>query len=105
MLEYAVYSVISPEGCASILFKDAGRAAYAAEQLKITSADILELGIADAILGEPLGGAHNNWEAVGETIRERLLSDLSMYQKKTVDEIFEERYHKFRSFGRFEEEK
>lgn len=103
MLEYAVYSVISPEGCASILFNDASRAAYAAEQLKITSADILDLGIADDILKEPLGGAHNGWEDVGRTIRERLQSDLETYKKMSVEKIFEERYHKFRAFGHFEE--
>ena len=103
MLEYAVYSVISPEGCASILFRDPEKAGYAAEKLKITANDILKLGISDGILTEPLGGAHNNWDEVSETIKLCLIKDLDQYKKMNPDKIAEERYNKFRNFGRFEE--
>ena len=101
MLEYAVYSVISPEGCASILFRDASQSGYAAEKLKITAQDIVELGIADKILPEPLGGAHNNWDFVATTIKEAVLLELKSFAKKSPEEIKELRYNKFRSFGKF----
>lgn len=103
MLEYAVYSVISPEGCAAILFRDPEKAGYAAEKLKITANDILKLGISDGILNEPLGGAHNNWSQVAETIKAQLVNDLDHYQKLSPEAIAEERYTKFRNFGQFEE--
>ena len=101
MLEYAVYSVISPEGCASILFRDASRAEYAAEKLKITAKDITKLGIADQILNEPLGGAHNNWSAVADTIKKSVLSEINNQLKLSPEEIKDHRYKKFRSFGKF----
>lgn len=103
MLEYAVYSVISPEGCASILFRDASRAEYAAEKLKITSKDIVDLGIADKILKEPLGGAHNEWGTVAKTIKKALITEIDDLYSLTSDEIKEQRYQKFRSFGKFKD--
>ncbi|MEK9728019.1 MAG: acetyl-CoA carboxylase carboxyltransferase subunit alpha [Candidatus Margulisiibacteriota bacterium] len=103
MLEYAVYSVISPEGCASILFRDASRAEYAAEKLKITAKDIVALGIADKILPEPLGGAHNEWSDVAETIKGALISEIDHYNALNADQIKEDRYKKFRSFGKFKD--
>jgi acetyl-CoA carboxylase carboxyl transferase subunit alpha len=105
MLEYAVYSVISPEGCASILFRDASRSEYAAEKLKMTANDIVELGIADKILKEPLGGAHNEWDAIAATIKNALLEELNELLKLSKDEIKNQRYNKFRSFGKFKEPK
>lgn len=102
MLEYAVYSVISPEGCASILFRDANRADYAAEKLKITSKDILELGIADGIIPEPFGGAHNDWPVMAKTMKAQILKDLKKYGKMSAEKVVSERYDKFRAFGRFE---
>ncbi|MDA1353615.1 MAG: acetyl-CoA carboxylase carboxyltransferase subunit alpha [bacterium] len=105
MMEYAVYSVISPEGCASILFRDSNKADYAAEKLKITAKDIVGLGVADAVLPEPLGGAHNNWPETATTIRTRIEKDLKAYKKKAPNTIMEERYAKFRAFGQFEERK
>ncbi len=105
MLEYAVYSVISPEGCASILFRDASRSEYAAEKLKMTSKDIVELGIADKILKEPLGGAHNEWDTVSKTIKKTLLSEIESLLALTPDEIKDQRYQKFRSFGKFKDPK
>ena len=103
MLEYAVYSVISPEGCASILFRDASRAEYAAEKLKITSKDIVDLGIADKIIPEPLGGAHNNWGQTADNIKENLLKEIRKLHKLNDDQIKNERYEKFRSFGKFKD--
>ena len=102
MLEYSVYSVISPEGCASILFRDSNKADYAAEKLKITSQDILDLGVAHAILPEPLGGAHNNWASLADTIRTQLRTDFRHYQTMSSDDIQAERYDKYRSFGEFQ---
>jgi acetyl-CoA carboxylase carboxyl transferase subunit alpha len=103
MLQYAVYSVISPEGCASILFRDPSRAEYAAEKLKMTANDIVELGIADKILPEPLGGAHNEWSVVADTIKSAILAELDDLNELTSDAIAEQRYQKFRSFGKFKE--
>ena len=74
MLEYAVYSVISPEGCASILFRDANKADIASKNLKITAPDVLELGVADSIISEPPGGAHNNWEHIAASIKKTILT-------------------------------
>ena len=103
MLQYAVYSVISPEGCASILFRDANLSDYAAERLKITAEDIQDLKISDGIVPEPMGGAHNDWPAVADAIKATILTELKGYDKKKSDTIVEERYQKFRQFGRFSE--
>ena len=102
MLEHSTYSVISPEGCAAILWKDAGKKKEAAEALKLTAADLKGLGVIDEIIPEPPGGAHADpagaTAAVGEAI-ERHLADLVA---KRPDERREERYRKFRAIGRFE---
>ena len=102
MLEYSVYSVISPEGCASILFRDASQAEYAAEKLKMTAKDIVELGIADKILTEPLGGAHNEWGQIGTTIKTALIEELTLMNDMKTNEIKSQRYDKFRSFGKYQ---
>lgn len=102
MLEHATYSVISPEGCAAILWKDAGRKKEAAEALKLTAKDLAELGVLDEIVPEPPGGAHADpagaIAATGEAI-ERHLKDISSL---TPEEMRERRYRKFRTLGRFE---
>lgn len=103
MLQYSVYSVISPEGCASILFRDATRAGEAAEMMKITSKDIVELGVADDVIAEPLGGAHSDWNATAASIKSMIRKDLAHYKKKSVEDIIQERYAKFRAMGVFEE--
>lgn len=102
MLQHAVYSVISPEGCASILFKDASKAPFAAENLKITAKDIVELGIADGILDEPLGGAHYDPEVMAQTIKATIERDLNALGKQSPESLKAERYTKFRQFGAFE---
>ncbi len=104
MLEYGVYSVISPEGCASILFRDAKESERAAKSLKITAKDIVDLGIADGIVKEPVGGAHYSWQDTADAIKKVIQKDLNAYKKTTDSELFvEERYQKFRQMGIFSE--
>ena len=103
MLEHSIYSVISPEGCASILYKDTSKAEDAAKNLKITAKDIKELGLIDDIVKEPAGGGHQDWEAVAKAIKAFIMKDLKHYAKeKKSEKIIEERYQKFRLMGRFE---
>ncbi len=103
MLEYAVYSVISPEGCAAILWEDAGRAREAAEVLRITAPDLLKLGLIDGVVPEPPGGAHRNWEATAAQLREAVRGALGVVRELSPDELVQQRYAKFRRMGIFEE--
>jgi acetyl-CoA carboxylase carboxyl transferase subunit alpha len=103
MLENSIYSVISPRGAASILWKDASRERDAAEVLKITAADCLSYGIAETIIGEPSGGAHNDVQATAESISAFLTKSLSDLCKLPIDELLRRRYNKFRKIGVFEE--
>ena len=101
MLEHAYYTVISPEGCASILWRDAAKFADAAEALKITSKDLLELGIIDEEIPEPLGGAHTDYEVTAKSMKiaiERALENLS---KMSAEDLRVQRYDKFRKMGQF----
>jgi acetyl-CoA carboxylase carboxyl transferase subunit alpha len=99
MLENSVYSVISPEGCASILFRDAAKAPFASENLKITAENIVKLGVADDIVKEPLGGAHYDWKMTAENIKKVILKDLAILKKHSVEKLREDRYQKFRAMG------
>jgi acetyl-CoA carboxylase carboxyl transferase subunit alpha len=101
ILENAYYSVISPEGCAAILWKDRSAAAKAAEALKITARDLRDLGLADEIIPEPLGGAHNDAEATAETLKHHLLKHLKQLNKLSAAERLKKRYDKFRSYGQY----
>jgi acetyl-CoA carboxylase carboxyl transferase subunit alpha len=101
MLEHAYYTVISPEGCASILWRDAARFADAAEALKITSKDLLEFNIIDEEIKEPLGGAHTNHEETANNMKNAILNALNDLSKLSVEKLREERYAKFRAMGRF----
>jgi len=101
ILENAYYSVISPEGCAAILWKDRAAAAKAAEALKITARDLQELGLVDEIVSEPLGGAHNDPAATAQTLKQHLLKHLKQLQKLSSAERLKRRYHKFRSYGHY----
>jgi acetyl-CoA carboxylase carboxyl transferase subunit alpha len=103
ILENAYYSVISPEGCAAILWKDRSAAAKAAEALRITARDLFELGLVDEIVPEPLGGAHNGFAEMATTLKARLLAHLTQLQRMSANERLEQRYAKFRGFGRFVE--
>lgn len=103
MLEYSVYSVISPEGCASILFRDAKRAPEAAEASKITAKNLLELNIIDEIIKEPTGGAHNDPKAAAAHLKTAILKHLHELQKLSPRELIADRYNKFRKMGIFVE--
>ncbi|MDY6991378.1 MAG: acetyl-CoA carboxylase carboxyltransferase subunit alpha [Pseudomonadota bacterium] len=103
MLEYSVYSVISPEGCASILWKDANKAAEAAEALNMTSQRLKELGLIDVIIPEPLGGAHRDVDTMAQTIAQTLQEQLTQLSALTIDELLEQRYQRFMQLGQFEE--
>lgn len=103
MLEHAIYSVISPEGCAAILWEDAGRAREAAEVLRITAPDLLKLGVIDGVVPEPPGGAHRDWAAVAHELRAALGSALTELQRLVPDDLVQQRYAKFRRMGIFEE--
>jgi len=101
ILENAYYSVISPEGCAAILWKDRAAASKAAEALKITAKDLLELGLTDEVIPEPLGGAHNDLPATAATLRQHLLRNLEELEKVSATERLDRRYTKFRSHGQY----
>src|SRR6266849_1246416 len=101
ILENAYYSVISPEGCAAILWKDRSASAKAAEALKISARNLLELGLADAVVTEPLGGAHTNPDKMAETLKESLLKNLEALLSIPVPELLKQRYAKFRAYGHF----
>jgi acetyl-CoA carboxylase carboxyl transferase subunit alpha len=101
MLENSVYAVISPEGCAAILWSDGTKGAQAAEALKLTAKDIKELDVIDEIVKEPLGGAHLNHEAMAATLHEALSRNLAELKKIPAEQLVEERYQKFRKMSRF----
>jgi acetyl-CoA carboxylase carboxyl transferase subunit alpha len=103
ILENAYYSVISPEGCAAILWKDRSAAGKAAQALKISAKDLLELKLVDEIIPEPLGGAHTDAETTAATVRGYLLKHLEELIKMSGEERLKGRYEKFRAFGHFEE--
>lgn len=103
MLENAEYSVLSPRGFASILWKDASREQEASEIMKITAEDMVRLGVAEAIIEEPLGGAHNDLDKISENIHEYLSQKIPEKCKKDIDVLLKERYTKFRKIGAFTE--
>jgi acetyl-CoA carboxylase carboxyl transferase subunit alpha len=104
MLENSYYSVISPEGCAAILFRDASKAKEAAEAMKITAKDLLGFEIIDEIIDEPLGGAHFDCKQTAENIKKVLVKYLKSYSQMTAEEIAEDRYEKFRKMGFYNEQ-
>jgi len=99
MLEHACYSVISPEGCASILWKDAGKKVEACEALKMTSDDLLQQGIVDKIIKEPLGGAHHDPQVVYKGVKDFFIEEWGALRHLPADILVEERYLKFRKIG------
>ena len=103
MLEYAIYSVISPEGCAAILWGDAAKAPEAAESMRITAPDLLRLGVIDSIVPEPVGGAHRDWEGAAGHLRDALRENLVELAGQSGDDLVAGRYEKFRRIGAFEE--
>jgi acetyl-CoA carboxylase carboxyl transferase subunit alpha len=103
MLQYSIYSVISPEGCASILWKSAEKAEDAAEAMRITAASLSEFGLVDEVLTEPLGGAHRNPAATADVIRNALLKNLQDLEQLSPDQLLEDRQRRLASFGQFKE--
>lgn len=103
MLEHSYYTVISPEGCASILWRDASKAAQAAEALKITAEDLLKFDIIDDVVKEPLGGAHYDHRLTANNLKEKLLINLKEMETMSAQELKDDRYAKFRRMGVFNE--
>jgi acetyl-CoA carboxylase carboxyl transferase subunit alpha len=103
MLQYSTYSVISPEGCASILWKSADKAAQAAEAMGITAERLYSLKLIDNIISEPLGGAHRNHDQIADTLKQNLLETLESLESVTIDKLLEQRYQKLMAFGEYRE--
>jgi acetyl-CoA carboxylase carboxyl transferase subunit alpha len=99
MLEFSYYSVISPEGCAAILWRDGSRAPEAAEALKLTSKDLYRLGLVDAIIPEPVGGAHRNVHDTVYNVETYVAKTLAQLHRMPIDALVESRYRKWRSLG------
>lgn len=99
MMEYATYSVITPEGCASILWRDSNKADEAAKALKITSRDLLEFKVVDEIIPEPLGGAHRNWETTAQNVKEAIMRNLSAIEGIPINDLVNQRIEKFGKMG------
>lgn len=104
MLQYSVYSVISPEGCASILWKSSARAADAAETMGITAARIKSLGLVDRVVNEPTGGAHRDHVAMAQSLKKALQESLKQVAGLTPDELIERRFERLMSYGKFKEQ-
>lgn len=103
MLQYAIYSVISPEGCASILWKSAEKAEEAAEAMRITAESLFEFGLVDEVLAEPLGGAHRNPGQAADVVRNAILKNLEELGQLSIDQLLENRQRRFDGFGQFKE--
>ncbi|SEP76612.1 acetyl-CoA carboxylase carboxyl transferase subunit alpha [Solimonas aquatica] len=102
MLQYSVYSVISPEGCASILFKDSGRAPEAAEAMRMTAPDLYEHKLIDEIIPEPLGGAHRDYAAIMATVRQKLIANLERLRHTPMTKLMADRYQRLLAYGAYE---
>ena len=103
ILQYSTYSVISPEGCASILWKNADKASEAAETLAITATRLKALGLVDRIVAEPMGGAHRAPEVMMQTLRRALLDELQRLQAKSTQNLLEARLDRLMSYGKYKE--
>ncbi len=101
MMENAIYSVISPESCAAIIWRDAGQAEKAAEALRMTAPDLLPLGLIDDVIPEPAGGAHEDWDAAAQNLGDRLRGALAELSRLSPAELIEDRYQKFRRMAGF----
>ena len=103
MFEHAIYSVISPEGCAAILWGDGAKAPEAAQLMRITAPDLQKAGVIDAVIPEPMGGAHRSWEDAAANLRTTLREHLGQLRSLSGDALVQDRYEKFRRIGVFEE--
>ena len=100
MLENSIYSVISPEGCASILWRDPSKSLQAADAMKLTANDLLQLGVIDEIISEPLGGAHRDPESIATDLKLSIIKNLKNFENYSKDEIYDNRKAKFLQIGR-----
>jgi len=105
VLEYSYYSVISPEGCAAIIWKNRSFADKAAEALKLTSPDLIAAGLADEVVPEPVGGAHNDRELMAETLKKHIVQNIAKLSKLAPNKLMNKRYDKFRAMGPFKSDK
>ena len=103
MLQYSTYSVISPEGCASILWKSADKASQAAEAMGITAQRLSDLKLIDSVIAEPLGGAHRDYDQIASSLKQNLLETLDALESVGIDKLLEQRYQKLMSFGQYRE--
>jgi acetyl-CoA carboxylase carboxyl transferase subunit alpha len=103
MLQYATYSVISPEGCASILWKSADKASLAAEAMGITAERLFALNLVDDVIDEPLGGAHRDPDLMAETLKRNLIENIEVLESVSIDKLLDQRYKKLMSFGNYKE--
>jgi acetyl-CoA carboxylase carboxyl transferase subunit alpha len=103
MMQYSTYSVISPEGCASILWKSADKASQAAEAMGITAKRLYSLKLIDSIIEEPLGGAHRNYDEIASTLQRNLIENIEMLESIPLDKLLDQRYQKLMSFGQYVE--
>jgi len=103
MLQYATYSVISPEGCASILWKSADKAADAAETLGITAERLKKLGLVDKIINEPLGGAHRDYPATMQAVQKALRDTLKQLLARPAEDLLQTRFNRLMAYGKFKE--
>jgi acetyl-CoA carboxylase carboxyl transferase subunit alpha len=99
MMQHAWYSVISPEACSAILFKDGSGSAQLAESLKLTSKDLMKLGVIDSIVAEPLGGAHRDPHTAGHNLEQYVAKTIRDLKRTKVENLLERRYEKFRNLG------
>jgi len=103
MLQYSTYSVISPEGCASILWKSAEKAPEAAEAMGITAGRLFALNLVDNIIKEPLGGAHRNYDQIANTLKHSLIENIETLESVSLDKLLDQRYQKLMNFGQYKE--
>lgn len=103
MLQYSIYSVISPEGCASILWKSAEKASEAAEAMNLTADKISKLGLVDGVLSEPLGGAHRDYDAMAQQLKKKLVDELTLLQSIPIPTLLDERYKRLMAYGSYRE--
>ncbi|MCH8178104.1 MAG: acetyl-CoA carboxylase carboxyltransferase subunit alpha [Proteobacteria bacterium] len=103
MLQYSTYSVISPEGCASILWKSADKAPQAAEAMGITAGRLLSLKLVDKVIKEPLGGAHRDYDQIAKDLKLSLIENIEMLESVSIDKLLDQRYQKLMNFGQYKE--
>lgn len=103
MLQYSTYSVISPEGCASILWKSADKAPQAAEAMGITAERLLSLKLVDKVIEEPLGGAHRDYDQIAKSLKLNLIENIETLESVSIDKLLDQRYQKLMNFGQYKE--